>query len=261
MNLILSTIFAFGMYFSSFSGSIDELHRKPYSPDSFRYSIVGGYTEFALPYARFSMVHGEYTFHLFMLSSGKMAKTDAQGIVIGNVYYNGIILSAGKTVYKDAVNALYTEPGIYLETADGWYNPGFGISARYQRTIYNELTGEIDLRNVGFSTNPKEFFDFDAVFSITYLKYGIDPFFSIDVSPERKLHYYAGITLPLHSIFSASLFYTDAYKELKFGSGADILNGLSLGMNIKTSLINLMYVADFHGEGGVSHTVQVKFSR
>jgi len=259
MNLILYVLFTFGMYFSSFSGSINEVHKKPFLPDAFKYSMVGGYTAFGFPYARFSMRHEEYTFHLFMLASGKMAKTDAEGNILGDVFYNGIIVSAGKTIYKDSVNAVYIEPGIYLETADGWYNPGLGVNVKYRRIVYDGLVGEVSLRNIGFSTNPKEPFDFDAIFSVTYLKYGIDPFFSIDVSPERKLHYYAGITLPLHNVFSASLSYTDAYREFKFGSGSDILNGLSLGMNVKTSLVKVMYIADFLGEGGVSHSVELRF--
>lgn len=260
IQLLLSILLNFGMYYSTFSGDINDLHRRPSSSKHFKYSILGGYTGFSLPYARFSMVRDNYTFGLFMLSSGKLVKTDAQGQVIGSVYYNGIRVSVGKTVYEDeATNELYMETALYTETADGWFNPGLGLNVRYRRMIYRGFLGEVYLRNFGFSMNTVELIDFDAIFSIAYQKYGIDPFFSINVSPERKIKYYTGLTLPIHSVFSTYIFYTNAFKELSFGSGSDILNGLSLGMDIKTSSLELMYIADFHGETGVSHTVEIRF--
>ncbi len=259
MNLLISIILSYGMYFASFSGSVNELNRKPFPDDSFKYTILGGYTNFGIPYAGFSMTRGDYRFHLFMLSSGKMTKTDVQGNVLGDVYYNGIILSAGREIYRDSLNVLYVEPGIYLETSDGWYNPGIGFSLKYRRWIYERLMGMVHIRHLGLSLNPRTPLDFDAVFAITYLKYGIDPFFSIDVSPERKLNYYGGITIPLHRVFSASFFYTDAYRELRFGSGSDLLNGVSFGINVHTQLMKLTYVAGFQGEAGITHTVEVRF--
>lgn len=261
MSMLFHLIIAYGMFYTSFSGNVKDIHRSPDTSSSFKYSFVGGYTAFGVPFARFSTSYRDYIFHLFALTSGKMAKTDAQGSIIGSFYYNGIILSAGKTVYKDLKNIVYIEPGIYLESADGWYNPGIGVNIKYRRCVYDAIYGEVNLKNAGFSLNPRDLIDFDAILSLTYLKYGIDPFFSIDMSPNRGLYYYMGVSLPLHRLFSFNIYYTNAYKEFKFGAGSDILNGLSLGMEAKLKFIKFMYITDFYGEGGITHSIELKFLR
>jgi len=259
MSILLHFIIAYSMFFSSFSGNINDLHGVQDTSFAFKYAILGGYTAFNIPFARFSLTHKDYVFHAFMLTSGKMSKTDAEGNTVGNFYYNGIVLSAGKTIHKDLKNTLYLDVGLYLETADRWYNTGIGLNVKYRRWLYDAFYGEVFVKNLGFSLNPRDLIDFDAIFSLAYQKYGINPFLTLSISPDRGVFYHTGLSVPLHRVFSLNVYYTNAYKEFKFGSGSDLLNGLSIGTDIRLTFMHVKYVADFQGEGGIAHSIELYF--
>ncbi len=261
--LFSQILLAYTMFFTSYNASILPLHRAyPFYDVSCKYSITTGYTAFKIPYAHFSMdLKGLYP-ELFLLSSGKMDRTDAQGNITGSFYYNAVGLAVGKEILNSSREGrLFVKPAVYLETSDGWYNPGFSVSFYYTRSIYKRLSMYFVLRDLGISFNPVEPINFRLDYTVFYSLKEINPYITFEYTPYGGIDFWSGLGLPLHKKVSVFAGYTSKYNSMKFGGGNDILNGLFMGVGLKPGFITLNYFVDFYGEGGITHNLEVRISR
>ncbi len=262
MFVLQHFILAYTMFFSGFNGNIFVLHRFPFENSTRKYVISGGYTSFGIPFTRMSVKTNPADFNIFLLSSGKMTRTDAQGQNIGSFYYNSLMLSATKGVFNDSTQGLlFVEPSLYIESSDGWYNPGLGFSLFYERKLYRKLMMNIQIRNLGLSFNPVNIINFQGDLVMYYAIFGVNPHIALDYTPTGGINYWVGAGLPLNKIISVYVSYTDKYSAMRFGAGGDLLNGLSLGLSLSPSFLQFNYFVDFYGEGGITHYVEVRFSK
>ena len=261
--MLVQLILAYTMFFTSYNGDVFALHRVySLNRETYKYGFLGGYSAFGMPFANISTNVKGLRSGLFFLSSGKMDRTDQEGHITGTFYYNALILYAGKMVFDDDKKGrLFIEPSVYLETADGWYNPGLGISLYYNRAVHKLLSIYFTLRNLGLSLNPLAPVNFQTSFTLFYALKGINPYLTLEFTPYGGVSTWSGLSIPLHKALSIYAGYTSKYREMKFGGGEDILNGLYIGCELNPGFVTLDYFADFYGEGGITHLVEVRLSR
>ncbi len=260
---LVNIVFAYTMFFTSFNADIFTLHRAYHLyRSSHKFQITGGYTAFGIPFSRFSMPLKDLETELFLLSSGEMEKTDVQGYKVGSFSYSAAGFGIKKEVYTSPhKGTIFLKSSFYLETADNWYNPGISLSFFYSRRILKRLATCLVLRDLGTSLNPVELINFQLDWTLYLDLKNSGPYITFEFTPYSGTSFWTGAGVPLHSMLTAFAGYTTKYKDMRFGGGKDILNGLFLGLILKTHIITLYYFADFYGEGGITHSLEVKIRK
>ncbi len=268
MNFLFPLFITASMFFSRLNGGWEKIFFIP-SERTYLISNLSNDSSYSaditvmpggIDYGNIHFAVKKISFFAFYLNSGKMTQTDEAGNITGSFSYSALILSGLYNVGEYNGININILPSLYLETGGGWSNLGAGMNIGARKQLSKKFLAGANIRNIGYSSNPRELTDFDGGALLQFKSNGFITLSEIQYQKDVGVGFNQGIKLSPAKLLDLFFSYTTNYRVYNTGSGSDIIKGLSIGIGFNKKPVNIRYGVSLFGEFGILHVVYFRYS-